>query len=636
MRSKKNLLIIMLFLGILLITNGCTKQEKVINAINYDLPDDGDAVPALCRALEACRKKGVTKLIIPKGKYDCYPSKAMEKYLSVSNNDNGMKRILFPLEGKKNFEIDGQGSQFILNGKMVAFDVDHCENIKLTNFSIDWKKPFYFQAEVVAVNPETNSFDLKVYEECDYEIVAHELLFLEKAKKAIRSWKQWAFPMEDEYGWEQNIDWNIWYDSKTKAPAYNHGVSLLRSYNEVKGIRYHAEELQPGLVRIFDATNSLPKVGWVLVVKGKKEKNRLSPAIHLFHDKNVLLENVNVYHAGGMGLIGERCENVTLNNFNVVLPPNSGRMVTTTADATHFVNCKGLLSYDNCKFENMLDDAANFHGIYTKIDNLVDDYSIGVRCMHGQQLGFQFAESEDSVRLSESKTMRPYATLKVVEVKNVNEEYIILRFDKNISKILHPSSVADNVSWQPNVDFRNSTVRRNRARTILTSTQGNVLIENNKFSTCTDCSLLFAGDATYWYESGPVKNVVIRNNYFKDFGLENGNSQILRFMPEVTFDGPPDFYYHKNVIFENNTCEVSSRVLVYANSVENLIIRNNIILPSKDYPLSDSKANVFEFVNSKDVKIENNDYQWDRKATVVKDTNTNIFLRGNKGIEMLK
>ena len=611
----------------------CTPQQITINAKDYGLNQEGDAVPALRRALEACVAQNATKLIIPKGTYNCYPDKATEKYLRISNNDNGMKRILFPLAGMKNFEIDGQGSEFVMHSQMVPIDVEYSENIKLTNFAIDWNKPFYFQGEVVAIDKTSNSFDLKVHEECDYEIVAHELLFVEKAKKAIRTWKRWSIPLEDDYGWEQNIDWNIWYDSKTKAPAYAHESSILKSYNEEKGVRYHAEELQPGLIRIYDATNVLPKLGWVLVVKGRKERNRISPAIHLFHNKNTSLENVTVYHAGGIGLIGERCENVTLNNFNVILPPNSNRMVTTTADATHFVNCKGLLSYDNCTFENMLDDAGNFHGIYTKVIDLIDDYTIGVRRMHGQQTGFQFAEPGDSIRLSDSRPMKSYATLKVTETTDYNEDYMTLRFDQKVSDVFQPNSVADNISWQANVDFRNSTVRQNRARTLLISTQGDVLIENNDFSTCTGFSLLFEGDATYWHESGPVKNVVIRNNNFKDFGLVNGNCQILRFTPRVAYDGKPTNYYHKNIYFENNTCEVSSRVLVFANSVENLVIKGNTIIPSKDYPLSTSEAPVFEFINSKDISIKDNTYLWGRPADIKTDSYTHVILKNNKGFK---
>lgn len=466
-----------LFLGTYIIASACQKQEVIINAGDYGLTESEDAVPAIRKALEACVAQNATKLVIPKGKYKCFPTKATEKYLRVSNNDNGMKRILFPLSGMNNFEIDGQGSEFIMHGQMVTVAIDHSKNIKLRNFSIDWNKPFYFQGNVVAVNPENNSFDLKVYEECDYEIVADELIFLEKANKATRPWREWALVMEDNYGWEQDINWNIWYDSKTKAPAFGHVTKLLRSYNEAKAVHYHVKELEPGLLRIFNATNFLPEVDWTLVARGRKEKCRLSPAIHLFHNKNVKVEDINVYHAGGMGLIGERCENVALVNFNVILPPNSGRMVTTTADATHFVNCKGLLSYDNCIFENMLDDAGNFHGIYTKVDGLVDDYTIGVRRMHGQQLGFQFAEPGDSIRLSESKTMEPYETLKAVEVNDLNESYMTIRFDKKVNDLLRPGSVADNVSWQADVEFLNSTVQNNRARSLLISTQGDVLIE---------------------------------------------------------------------------------------------------------------------------------------------------------------
>lgn len=624
--------IVSLFLIALAMMSARSKQEKIIDAGDYGLKENEDAVPAIRKALEACVAQKATKLVIPKGTYNCLPGKANEKYLHISNNDNGMKRILFSLNRMKDFEIDGNGCQFIMNGQMIPIHLEYCENIKLTNFSINWKKPFYLQGKVVAVNPQNNSFDLKVYEECDYEIIANELIFTGKAEKSTRTWRDWAPKIVDDQTWEQNIDWNIWYDPQTKAPAFNHGASLLRSYNEAKGVRYHAEEIGPRLVRIFEATNVLPKIDWTLIVHGRKDKERLSPAIHLFHNKDIKLENINVYQAGGMGLIGERCDNVTLINFNVVLPPNSGRMVTTTADATHFVNCRGLLSYNKCIFENMLDDAGNFHGIYTKVDGLVDDYTIGVRRMHGQQLGFQFAEVGDSIRLSESKPMQPYVTLRVAEVKDLNEEYMTLRFNKKVSNILRPGSVADNVSWQANVEFKDCTVRRNRARSLLISTQGNVLIENNNFSNCTHYSLLFEGDATYWYESGPVKNVTIRNNYFKDFGLEGGSSQVLRFSPRVTFDSVPSHYFHTNVTFENNTCEVSSREFVYANSVENLLIKGNTILPSKVYPLSSTQAPVFEITNSKNVRIEGNKYLWNREANVITDRYSDVMLKGNTGI----
>ncbi len=33
------------------------------------------------------------RLIIPEGENDCYPDKAFEKFVRVSNNDDGMKRM---------------------------------------------------------------------------------------------------------------------------------------------------------------------------------------------------------------------------------------------------------------------------------------------------------------------------------------------------------------------------------------------------------------------------------------------------------------------------------------------------------------------------------------------------------------
>ncbi|MEN8249054.1 MAG: right-handed parallel beta-helix repeat-containing protein [Bacteroidota bacterium] len=621
-----------IIITMLFFTSVVNAQDITINAADYGLREGEDAVVAIRRALKACKDQNAVKLVIPKGKYDFYPDKAAERYIRVSNNDNGMKRIVFDLHGIKNLEIDGQGSEFIMYGHMLPFDIEYSENIKLANFSIDWDKPFYFQGTVVAVDEEQNSFDLAVLDECDYEIVANELIFLEKPETAIRTWKQWAYPVEDKYGWEQNIDWNIWFDSKTKAPAYDHEKSILRSYNEKTGERYQAEEVKKGLVRFYNAAEVLPQPGWVLIVKGRKDKNRLSPAIHLFHNKNVVLQNVNVYHAGGMGLIVERSEDITLSSFNVILPPSSERLVTTTADATHFVNCKGLISYDDCHFENMLDDAANFHGIYTKIDGLVNDYTIGVKRMHGQQTGFQFAEAGDSIRLSNSTTMMPYTTLKVVEVTDYNEEYMTLRFDESIKDILEDNSVAENVSWQADVQFRNSSVRRNRARSILISTAGDVLIENNEFSSCTHISMLFEGDATFWYESGPVKNVIIRNNTFKNFGLGAGYGPLVQFSPRVTYSGAPTHYYHKNVFFLNNVCEVFGRLLVRAESVENFVFRGNTIKKSDIYPLLKRESEVFSFSYSKDIKIENNKYLLDNKAIIRIDEFSKVIVKKNKGI----
>jgi len=610
---------------------------QVINAGDFGLKEGLDATPAIRLALEACLEVGASKLVIPEGTYLLYPDRAVEKYVHISNNDDGLKRIAFPLHGLDDFEVDANGSLFIMHGEMVTFDVQECENIRLKNFSIDWNKPFYFQGQVVAVHEELNAFDLKVHDECDYEIVANELVFLEKPGKAVRTWSDWAMHMKQDLGWEQNLDWNIWYDPSTMAAAYNGWPLTLRSYNEETGKRYRVEEVENGLLRIFDATPKLPPVDWVLVIKGKKSLNRTSPAIHVFNSKDFLIENVTIHHAGGMGFIAERSENITMENLQVRVPENSSRMVTTTADATHFVNCRGLVYFNNCFFESMLDDATNVHGIYTRVNEIIDDYTIGVKRVHGQQLGFLFATPGDSIRISDMNNLEPYAKREVKSVLYPNSEFIEITFTEKIADDLKPNSVADNLTWQADLHMQNTTVRRNRARSMLISTGGDALIENNRFLSCTFTSILFEGDGTFWHESGPVRNVVIRNNYFEDFGLARTGAPILQCSPRVIHEGEPTHYYHKNIHFENNTCKVFGRTLVRLHSVENFTFSGNRILTSENYPLDPSKSPAFSITESNNILIQNNEYLWDEPATVEVDEWTeNVKVSKNKGFEKFK
>ena len=47
-------------------------------------------------------------------------------------------------------------------------------------------------------------------------------------------------------------------------------------------------------------------------------ENRYAPAIHAKWSKNISIEKVNVYHALGMGFLGEHTENIHLNSlYNV-------------------------------------------------------------------------------------------------------------------------------------------------------------------------------------------------------------------------------------------------------------------------------------------------------------------------------
>ena len=73
----------------------------------------------------------------------------------------------------------------------------------------------------------------------------------------------------------------------------------------------------------------------------------------------------------------------------------------------------------------------------------------------------------------------------------------------------------ENLTWAPDVSIRNNFFGSCRARGVLVTTPGKVVIENNIFES-SGSAILISGDANGWYESGAVKDVMIRNNTFNE------------------------------------------------------------------------------------------------------------------------
>ena len=106
-------------------------------------------------------------------------------------------------------------------------------------------------------------------------------------------------------------------------------------------------------------------------------------------------------------------------------------------------------------------------------------------------------------------------TLRVKKSERINAHYIRLTFTAPVEGRLTVGDGLENMSWYPELIFRNNVVRNNRARSILVSTPRKVVVEGNTFSSMMS-AILFEGDMDHWYESGAVRDVTIRNNRFLD------------------------------------------------------------------------------------------------------------------------
>jgi len=319
---------------------------------------------------------------------------------------------------------------------------------------------------------------------------------------------------------------------------------------------------------------------------------------------NLSLHNINVYHAGAMGLICERTDNVELKDFNVRLREGSGRMVSTTADATHFVGCRGKIRFKDCLFENMLDDATNVHGIYVRVLKTTRSDTLMARIIHFQQHGHPFAEAGDLIGFSSQETLTPYAQARVKAVNVISGELMEITFQEDIENLLKGKTVLENLSWQADLEMSDCTVRNNRARSILVTTAGKVVIKNNLFDKSSMQNILLEGDAYFWHESGSVRDVLIVANRFVDL---NPDSPSIIISPKIPGVEVLPSSYHKNIRIEDNVFEIHGSSIVKAEHAQNLIFKNNTIKKTDGYLKSNKTNPALLFNDCQDVIIEGNE-----------------------------
>lgn len=570
----------------------CGPETVIIEAD----PDIADYTPVVREILEAHPDGNVSIRFTP-GQYSFYPEKACSEFLSMSNNDSGERKVAFLIKDMDNVSVTGDGAEFLFHGAIVPFAVKSSSNVSLGGFSIDYDYPWTFEGEVIESDPESNTFTVRVFEDNKYRIEGDRLFF-------------------GGYDWEYPLAENIVFDPKTRRPYYNTAIYEHRHWTgELK-----ARELSPGVVEFSGLSAvSVPPVGSIWDDKGPMELNRSYPGFAILQSKDVLVRDVHVYRSGSMALIAEFSENITVSGVSTAARPGSRRMITISADATHFVDCCGTVTLEGCTFESMLDDATNIHGVYMKVDTLLSPTVFRTSFGHFQQEGNWFAEEGDMLRFVNRKTLRPVGESELVKMNRISRNCYELETGLDLSSIENIRDLAvENVSRGCSVVIRDCKVHYNRARSLLLSTPGDVLVEDCDFSSMM-AGIRICGDANYWYESGCTRNVVIRSNRFADGGLGGGQPQaILQIDPVIPEEARgTDFFFHGNIVFTGNVVETFDRQIVYGLSVENLEITDNVFIDSRSYSPLFPDLSVIDVQYCGNVRIKGNDFsRWQQDATI--------------------
>ena len=137
-------------------------SAAVVNVADHGIVPGKDVTFQVNQLIASLKGQSDVTLFFPTGQYEFYPEDAVEAYRAVTNHDNSLKRMAFPLCGFEDFTLDGGGSTFMFNGRICPIVLDGSKGTILKNFSIDWDTPFHHELRVVERDPKANSFAVEI------------------------------------------------------------------------------------------------------------------------------------------------------------------------------------------------------------------------------------------------------------------------------------------------------------------------------------------------------------------------------------------------------------------------------------------------------------------------------------------
>lgn len=534
---------------------------NVISVTDFGLKPNSrvNATPYVQKAIEACRQQPGSTLIFPKGRYDFWAQHAIEKeYFETNTYDNNPKILAVMLNKMKDLTVDGQGSELIMHGRMQPFTLDYCENISLKNFTVDWDIPLSSQGEVVGVTP--GYMEVKIDRiQYPYVIENNQLTFVGE-------------------GWKSAV-WSVMqFDPQTHFILPNTGDNL-------GWRRFHAVEVKPGLVRLSDPKDEVnkrfPSVGAVVVLR---HSDRDHAGILVYHSKNIRMENIKLYHTCGLGVLSQYSKDIAFDDVHIIPNAAKGRVLSGHDDGFHFMGCSGLLKIENCSWAGLMDDPINIHGTCSRIMEILSSTRVKCKFMQSMSEGMEWGRPGEKIGFIEHNTMHTASTGAVKSFEALNKSEFIIELAEPLPIGIEVGHVIENLTCTPDVEVRNCHFGSCRARGLLVSTPGRVVIEDNVFES-SGSAILIAGDANAWYESGAVKDVLIRRNDFR----YPCNSSFYQFCEAVISIDPeiptPDtrYPYHCNIRIVDNTFHLFDYPIVFARSVDGLTFSDNTLIRDTTY-----------------------------------------------------
>ncbi len=497
--------------------------------------------------------------VFEEGDYFFSPVKEMQADYRLSNCDGMPRRVLgLWMQHMEHCVFRGNGARLWFSGQMQPITMDHCCDMKMENFVINWKKPLV--AESVAVSHTEFTVDLLI----DPQRYPHRFS---------------GGTLEFDIGSDE------WYPL-TGMVQYDENSRCIRRVTGPDMVWDAIEALGDSMYRFTFRKPVDTADGNIYVLR---HNQRAHAAIFTEKCEDLTFEDITVHSCGGLGCLAQFCRNLTYRRVCFVPDAEAGRLVTSGRDDGMQMTCNaGTVTITECIFNGLMDDPVNIHGCCVTLEEIVDSRTLRCRYQHGQSCGFLYwAEAGDEIAVIERRHMSRVGMLRAASYALESNEVFLLTLEEPLPReVLHMAEsgeglALDNLSHTAALVCTRNRFGSCRARGILVSTPKPVLIAENYFDS-SGSAILVAGDSNYWFESGECNDVEIRDNVFTDRCLSamyqfcQGIISICPVVPEPLTSRP----YHKNIRIIDNIFDSADTPVLYACSCGGLTFSENRIFKS--------------------------------------------------------
>lgn len=504
-------------------------------------------------AMEYLKEHPYTTLIIEKGTYNITNDRAREIQRAVMAGEYGRnpEHILFSpdfeytrgiyFEGQTGTRVIADGVTLVIDGFMEPISIRGCEDIVIKGFTIRHKRLPYSRGVVTQVtDPTLNAYRREAVIEFDGDCPVKEA-----SPMVIKVWP---------------------YDTNTKKKT--------RADHDIWARRYI--DSHHVIVPFDNAAEILPGVEFYV-----GHTAHFRPAVLIENSKDVTIDSLTVNNQPGMGILGNRSENITLKGVKVV--PIEGHNFSTNCDATHFSAIKGLLRIEDCTFRGHGDDMTNVHTYYQKIVSVEGDKICYMQektpdGTHAQTL--DYPDVGDKLELCDIDSLRLIDTFTVTDVRTMPDEWMCRVELDHALPANSMGLILSNITWVPKTEIVGCSASSHNARSLLIKSR-DVLIEGNSFTNVTGPAIVVSPEAN-WYEGVSSRDVIIKDNRITECAEKwYGDPGAI-----MVFAGAehPDGQVLSNIIIEDNIIDCPSTPHgITVRNVDGLVVRGNKVVSMNDH-----------------------------------------------------